>query len=68
MTSAERCQRELFRIDSDWPEMFSRLNRRYGIWGLAWLESVFRLADHMQSSVESNPAATNDHAEVPAHA
>lgn len=44
----------LERLDSGWVEQFWRLVRRYGPWGLAYLEALLRLADYAQSGQERN--------------
>jgi CRISPR-associated endonuclease/helicase Cas3 len=40
---------QLEKLDSAWPELFWRLNRCYGYWGLAYLETLLRLADQRRS-------------------
>lgn len=44
---------ELARIDSEWADRFVHLNKQYGYWQLAYLESILRRADCMQSRKES---------------
>lgn len=39
-------------LGSGWTTLFWKLNRRYGPWGLAYMEAVLRLADQLQSASE----------------
>lgn len=39
-------------LQAGWASLFWQLNERYGPWGLAFLESILRLADWLQSAEE----------------
>ncbi len=45
------------RIDSGWVDLFWQMVRRYGIWGLAYLEAVFVTADRHTSALEQESCA-----------
>nr|MDQ2696305.1 type I-U CRISPR-associated helicase/endonuclease Cas3 [Pseudomonadota bacterium] len=49
----------LERLEAGWTETFWTLTRRYGWWGLAYLEAILRLADHRRSAEELRDAQTS---------
>ncbi|MDA0284485.1 MAG: type I-U CRISPR-associated helicase/endonuclease Cas3, partial [Planctomycetota bacterium] len=50
LTAEQRLASPAHRLDSGISERFWKLNRRFGWWGLAWLESTLRLADWVASA------------------
>lgn len=56
----ERALSDVQEVASQVPQRFGRLQRRYGRWGLAWLESLVRAADAMASNAIHESGSKND--------
>lgn len=58
ISGEDRQANSLHGFDSGIPERFWRLTRHFGWWGLAYLESVLRLADQQASALAESRAKT----------
>ncbi len=56
--SLETSAQDVVGWNADLPERFWRVVRKYGWWGAAFREAIFRLADHEQSRREQEPGSS----------
>lgn len=54
ITEEQRTNRAYHCIGSSVPHRFWQLTRRYGWWGLVWIESLLRMSDQRVSRIESS--------------
>ena len=58
----------LYRLDCGWLDLFWRMVRRYGWWGVSYLEALLITADHLVSAAEQRQPANQPEGAAGDHA